>query len=126
MDNSIQVVSEAVNSIRTILTLGNEVILERHQKLLNKSYEDTIKDSNIGGIFFGLSYMLFFIVTAVIFYLASIFTTRNNLDLQDVFATVFIVIFAGISTGNAINYVPDIEATKEATRHVFSIIDSQD
>jgi ABC-type multidrug transport system fused ATPase/permease subunit len=74
IDISSQIVSESISSIRTILTLGDEAIIERYTKALNCNYDSMVRKSNIAGLFFGLSFMILFITIALIFYLVSVYT----------------------------------------------------
>lgn len=81
VDDSSQIVSETIQNIKTVLTLGHLEIIERYNKTLKDSYDGMLKKSILSGFFFGLSNAVMMITVALIFYLASIFTKNNHLDV---------------------------------------------
>ena len=67
----------------------------------------------------GLSYFLQFITFALIFFLAAIYTTDNNLEIDGSLSSIFCVIFATISAGNKTTLMQDLAAVREGINHTF-------
>ena len=58
------------------------------------------KKGIIAGLSFGFSNFVMFIMYAVVFYIGAIFVRDTGLDMQDMFTSIFAIMFAAFGAGN--------------------------
>ena len=85
-----------------------------------------MKKGIMAGFFFGLSQFILFLVFGLIFYLGIVFMFRNNLQIADVFTAIYAIVFSGMTAGNSVHFLPDIDNSKRAAASLFEIQDSKD
>ena len=118
--DSSNLITEAMNNIRTVTSFGDEDIIQRkYSSRLVDPLSVAIKKGNISGILYGFAQFIMFVVFAVIFYLGSIFIRDNGLDVSNVFTAIYAIMFAGMTAGNNANFMPDAAAGKNSAANIF-------
>lgn len=77
-------------------------------------------------MFYGLAQTVNFIVFGILFYVGTIFIRDYGVKLVDVFTAIYAIFFAGVTIGNNMTFLPDINEAKLAAAHIFSILDQED
>lgn len=67
-----------------------------------------------------------YLVFALIFYIGAIFVRDFNIKFVDVFTALFAITFAAMRTGNSMQFMPDIAASKNSAANLFEILDGED
>ena len=75
------------------------------------------------GVAFGISQMNVFIIYAVVFYTGALFVEKGDIEMLDMFDSLFCIMFAAFSVGQASMYIPDVGTSYIAARSIFAIID---
>ena len=107
-------------NIRTVTSFGYEDMIERkYSNRLKDPLAIGIKKGNISGILYGLVQFIMFVIFAIIFYLGSIFIRDNGLDVSNVFTAIYAIMFAGMTAGSNVNFMPDAAAGKNSAANIF-------
>jgi ABC-type siderophore export system fused ATPase/permease subunit len=80
----------------------------------------------LSGLFFGLSYMIMYVVIGLVVYLAILFKIHNNLSSDNIFSVIFLITFAGMTAGNSLMYLPDMSSAKQSLRRIFCLLNQKD
>lgn len=64
-----------------------------------------------------------FVLYAVIFYCGALFIRDHGLTVQEMFTSLFCIMFAAFSMGQASMYIPDVGTCYVAAKSIFSILD---
>ena len=116
-----------MNAIRTVTSFGSEGIIERkYSTYLEEPLQIGNKKGLMAGFFFGLSQFILFLVFGLIFYLGIVFMNSNNLQIADVFTAIYAIVFSGMTAGNSVHFMPDVNNSKRAAASLFEIQDSKD
>ena len=108
-------------------SFGNEQILLGFLNERLKKPESLItKKASIAGISLGVSYFAMFGIYSLIFYIGAIFHREYDLNMRDMFAAIFAVMFASMGAGNNNQFMADVGAAKNAARNIFKLFDSLD
>lgn len=75
---------------------------------------------------YGISYFCQFISVGLLFFLSAVYVTNYNVDVIAVMSALALIIFASITAGNTINFMPEFSEAKHACKYIFSIIDQED
>jgi ATP-binding cassette, subfamily B (MDR/TAP), member 1 len=75
---------------------------------------------------YGVATFMQFLSFALIFFLAAVYISNNDLGIDGPLCAIFLIIFAGITAGNNANFMPDISNAKTATKRLFDILDLED
>ena len=70
----------------------------------------------VSGFMFGVSYFLQFLTFALIFYLAAVYISANNLSIDGSLSSIFLVLFASVSAGNKTTLMADLSTVREGIR----------
>lgn len=118
---------EAMVNIRTVTSFGveNSIAAKYNEKLI-KPYELAKRKGNLAGIFYGLSKASMYIVFALIFYIGALFVRDANVKFVDVFTALYAIMFAAMRTGNSMQFMPDMAASKNSAANLFEILDGED
>lgn len=114
-------------NIRTVMSFGvANTIAKKYDEKLVEPYELAKKKGNLAGIFYGLSRFVMFVNFAVIFYVGTLFVRDYGVSFGDIFTALFAIMFAAMRTGNNMQFMPDIAASKNSAANLFSIMDGED
>lgn len=70
--------------------------------------------------------MNIFLINAIIFYVGAVFCRDIDLSVNDMFRTIFSLMFATMGAGNNAAFAGDIGAAKNASKNIFEILDAED
>lgn len=70
--------------------------------------------------------MNIFLINAIIYYVGALFCRDIGLSVNDMFRTIFALLFATMGAGNNAAFAGDIGAAKNASKNIFEIIDAED
>lgn len=82
-------------------SFGNEDILVGFlEERLKVPAAQVSKKANVSGLAFGFSNMVMFIIYGLTFYLGAVLNRKYDLDLKDMLASMFAVLYASFGAGN--------------------------
>ena len=120
-----QLVSESVQAIRTVASLGAEkIFLKRYANMLVEPHKANLKATQSAGFSFGLSQGVIFLGYAAAFYAGSQFILNGGYSFLEMNTTLSAVIFTAMSAGNISSFAPNISKAKSSAVDVFKLIDS--
>jgi ATP-binding cassette, subfamily B (MDR/TAP), member 1 len=70
--------------------------------------------------------MMMFLIYGLTFYLGAVFNREYNLDMRDMFASIFAILYASFGAGNNAQFMVDEGKAKNAAKSIFKILDSKD
>lgn len=125
--DSSRLIGESVTNIRTVLSLNCQLeLVNIYSNKLAAVEREIINKCWISGLIYGFSYLLQFVGFALIFFFAALFISAFSLDFEDCLASIFLVIFAGITAGNHTNFMPDLSEAKISASALFQIMSMED
>ena len=120
-------VQEAVTSIRTVASFGNEdILLGFLNERLRKPEGLVRRKSHFAGIAFGFSQMAMVLIYGLTFYLGAIFNREYGLTMRDMMVSIFAIMYASFGAGNNNQFMVDVGQAKNAAKNIFKILDSMD
>ncbi|KDO28007.1 hypothetical protein SPRG_07286, partial [Saprolegnia parasitica CBS 223.65] len=116
--------SEAINSIRTIASfnLEDETNAHYHTYLQQSSTTDR-KVGLISGVGFGVSQAAMFFAMAFLFWFGGWLILRRDLTFEEMFLVLNPILVSSMSVGMAAQAMGDVGKAKKAVRSIFGIID---
>ena len=118
-------VTEAVNNMRTVASFAREdKLLKNYNDKLAEPMRLSIRKGNLTGLGFGFSQFGIFFVYAIIFLIGAVFQVKIGLTFQNLFQTIFGVVFAAFGAGNAMQFAPDIDGARTGAIHIFETLDA--
>eukprot|EP01016_Furgasonia_blochmanni_P035226 TRINITY_DN3880_c0_g1_i16.p1 TRINITY_DN3880_c0_g1~~TRINITY_DN3880_c0_g1_i16.p1 ORF type:complete len:952 (+),score=286.58 TRINITY_DN3880_c0_g1_i16:120-2858(+) len=118
------IIMEAVTGARTVASFGNErKLLALYDKGLDKPRQQATRRGIVAGIMFGFSQFTMFGTYAYIFYIGALFTVDQGLGLEDMFTSIFGIIFAAFGSGQATQFMGDVGGAQNALERLFGIYD---
>ncbi|RLN02530.1 hypothetical protein BBO99_00002967 [Phytophthora kernoviae] len=116
--------SEAVNSIRTVASFGLEQQLTaQYTSFLSVSNEQDKENGISSGVAFGLSQGVLFLSLSLIFYVGGIWVSNGTLDFYDLFIITQVFMTGSFSISMAAQGSVDSTKAKKTAANVFKIID---
>jgi ATP-binding cassette subfamily B (MDR/TAP) protein 1 len=68
-----------------------------------------------------------YVIFALIFYIGTLFVRDiPGVKFIDVFTAIYAIVFAAMTAGNNMHFMPDVAASKNSAASLFSILDEQD
>lgn len=68
-----------------------------------------------------------FTVFGLLFYIGAIIIIKNKeIQPENIFTAIYVIMFAGTSIGKNINMMPDLISCKRSAANLFRILDSED
>jgi ABC-type bacteriocin/lantibiotic exporter with double-glycine peptidase domain len=118
--DSSNLITEAMNNIRTVTSFGYEDMVERkYTERLKVPLSIGVQKGHISGILFGTSQLIMYVAFGLLFYIGAIFRRDNGLDIADVFTAIYAIMFAGMTAGNNSHFMPDVANGKNAAANIF-------
>ncbi|RLN50324.1 hypothetical protein BBJ28_00020549 [Nothophytophthora sp. Chile5] len=116
--------SEAIESIRTVAAFSMErQIKELYAEYLEASKLVDIKVGAVGGLMFGCSQGVMFMVVAFLFYIGAKWAAEGTIVFKDMFVVWMVIILSTFAVGMAAQDMTDGTKAKVAAANVFKIID---
>ncbi|KAJ3130853.1 Multidrug resistance protein 1 [Physocladia obscura] len=116
--------NEAIDQIRTVMTLTKEqMFLDIYKANIKEPHATAIKGGLVAAIGFGLGQAVIFLTYALAFYAGSEFVMKGIMDAPNVLKVMFAVIFTAISLGQATSLAPNYVKAKLAALNIFDLLD---
>ncbi|CAK4713348.1 hypothetical protein LEN26_015218 [Aphanomyces euteiches] len=116
--------SEAINSIRTVASFTLEKILhEQYEGHLSLSASKDVKTGVAGGTGFGLSQGVMFFAVAFLFWFGGWLITHNYVDFKGMFMVMMAIMLSSFGVGLAAQNMSDSAKAKDAASRLFETID---
>uniref|UniRef100_F6WW86 Uncharacterized protein n=1 Tax=Ciona intestinalis TaxID=7719 RepID=F6WW86_CIOIN len=124
LEEASKVVSEAIESIRTVASLNKEEFFtEKYNEVLVGPYIDGKKNAQIYGITFGIANSIIFFAYAASFRFGGYLVAHGEMEFQYVFRVFSSIVFGGTALGRASNYAPDYAKAKTSAARIFKLLD---
>lgn len=95
-----QLIMETVTNIRTVKSFGHEETLMRFlSHKLKKAEQMILPKANKGGLAFGFSNFVMFIMYAITFYVGALFQRKYGTTPKDMFISVFAIMMSAMGAG---------------------------
>jgi ATP-binding cassette subfamily B (MDR/TAP) protein 1 len=117
--------NDAISNFKTVQSFANEdMIFARYKMLMDPVNAVTVSQNIKIGSGFGLAQFCMFATMAGMFWSAgTIMETYWSIDMNDVMAALFAIMFGAMQAGNAAAFGPDMGKAQMAAERVFKIID---
>lgn len=118
------IVSEALDNIRTVTSLGvQDIFLDRHKSIMEKTLAYGQRGAVLSGLSFGLAEFLVPGLWGASFWLGARFVENSSCDFLGLLKAVSGVIFAAMMIGNVSLRFPDVASAKVAATNFFRLCD---
>ncbi|RLN71558.1 hypothetical protein BBJ28_00020807, partial [Nothophytophthora sp. Chile5] len=116
--------SEAIGSIRTVASFSMEKALNsQYVSFLIASSKADTKVGIVGGLAFGFSQGVMFLVLAFLFYLSGRWVSHGTITFEDMFMVLMVIMLSTFAVGMAAQGATDSAKAKRAAQRVFKVID---
>ncbi|CAI2366845.1 unnamed protein product [Moneuplotes crassus] len=117
-------VSDTIVNYTTVASFANEsILIDKYQKILASKLNREICKSYISGLLFGFAQFMQFGMYTIMFWSGAKFVERYEVNPQDLFTAIFIMMFAAIGAGQAQQQAPAAGKGVEAATKIYNIID---
>ncbi|KAF9168381.1 Multidrug resistance protein 1 [Actinomortierella ambigua] len=121
-----RVASEAISNIRTVVTLAKEDRFEqRYEEVTRKPHAYATRRAWLGSFGHALSQAVMFWAYALGFYAGYRFIEEGLMEPQELFTTMFYVIFLAMGLGQMATQMPKFFKGKESAINVFELLDKK-
>ncbi|KAG0215334.1 Multidrug resistance protein 1 [Mortierella sp. GBA30] len=125
-EQSGRVANEAITNIRTVVALAKESNFEaRYYKVTEEPHQFAMRRAFVGSIGYALSQGVMFWTYAVGFYAGMRFNQAGYMRWDELFSTMFYVIFMAMGLGQMASQAPRYVKGKESSINVFELLDKQ-
>ncbi|KAG7391669.1 Antigen peptide transporter 2 [Phytophthora boehmeriae] len=116
--------TNAIDSIRTVASLGMEKDLNaKYKQLLETSKETDTRAGIVGGAAFGFSLGMMLLVASLLFYVSARWISHGTITFEDMFAVLMVFSLSSFSIGSAAQGATDTVKATQSARNIFEIID---
>ncbi|KAI8614124.1 P-loop containing nucleoside triphosphate hydrolase protein [Chytriomyces sp. MP71] len=123
-DDASNIANEAIDQIRTVMTLTKErLFLDTYKANIKEPHSIAVRGGFIAAIGFGLGQAIIFLSYAVAFYAGSRFVQSGLMEAPNVLKVIFAIIFTAISLGQASSLAPNYVKAKLAALNIFDVLD---
>jgi len=117
-------VSDTIVNYTTVASFANEfVLIKKYQEILSIKLKKDIMKCYISGMLFGFSQFMQFGMYTVMFWSGAKFVEKYNVNPQNLFTAIYIMMFAAIGAGQAQQHGPAAGKGIEAATKIYNIID---
>ncbi|KAF9977122.1 Multidrug resistance protein 1, partial [Actinomortierella ambigua] len=121
-----RVAAEAIGNIRTVVTLAKEDRFEeRYEQVTRKPHAYATRRAWLGSFGHALSQAIMFWAYALGFYAGYRFIENKDMEPQELFTTMFYVIFLAMGLGQMATQMPKFFKGKESAINVFELLDKK-
>uniref|UniRef100_A0A8C4R9D5 ATP binding cassette subfamily B member 1 n=1 Tax=Eptatretus burgeri TaxID=7764 RepID=A0A8C4R9D5_EPTBU len=126
MEAAGKISTEAVENIRTVISLTREPTMERNYfEKLEIPYRLGMKKSLIHGFTFGFSQCIMFFAQAAAFRFGAYLVVNGFMEFSNVFLVFSAIVFGAMAVGQTSSFAPDYSKAKMSTRHLFQLFRQQ-
>ena len=124
--SDVRLFHEAVTKMKTVSSINcQEALYGRFKVIVRKDSLGVLLKGMAVGLVYGVAQATVLITFGVLFYAGAIFTTEYGLSFENLFRTLYVVLYASYGAGMAQNAVPDVELAKNALESVHEILSFQ-
>ncbi|ORZ28896.1 P-loop containing nucleoside triphosphate hydrolase protein [Lobosporangium transversale] len=125
-EQSGRVANEAITNIRTVVALAKESTFEeKYLNITKEPHKFALRRAWLGSFGYALSQGVAFWTYAIGFYAGYRFVIANLMVWDDLFQTMFYVIFMAMGLGQLASQAPRFFKGKESSINVFELLDKQ-
>lgn len=126
-EKSSKFASEAVENIRTVLSLGRvSSFLDHYDFELSIPARKAIRVSFVQGVMFGVSEFCLFGIWALAFWFGSHMVQDNKCNFGEMMKAFSAVVFGAMMSGQMSSMAPDVAKATEAAQKIYTIIKEQE
>jgi ATP-binding cassette subfamily B (MDR/TAP) protein 1 len=119
-------VSDSVLNYTTVASFANEhVLIDKYRANLLVGVNKEVKKCYISGFLFGFSQFMQFGMYTILFWSGAQFVKNYNVDGQDLFTAIYIMMFASMGAGQAQQHGPSAGLGILAAAKIYDIIDER-
>ena len=117
-------VSDNVVNFITVASFANEhLLIEKYKESLIVKTNKEICKSHISGIVYGFSQFMQFGMYTILFWSGAKFVENYNVNGQDLFTAIYVMMFAAIGAGQGQQHGPSAGKGIESAAKIYDIID---
>jgi len=110
-----EMLTESINNMRIVRSLtAEEPLLDKFTEYDVRYKKELLGKSIIGGFLFGLSQFFMFMIYAAVFRISAHFIEKGWLTPDDMFRSMFSLLFGLYGVGQSSQFISDIEEVKQA------------
>uniref|UniRef100_A0A1B6CUX9 ABC-type xenobiotic transporter n=1 Tax=Clastoptera arizonana TaxID=38151 RepID=A0A1B6CUX9_9HEMI len=126
MDDAGRVASECMQNVRTVQSLGNELMfVQLYMKYLELPLKEAKKQAYAYALVFSLSQVVVYLMYAGAFRFGAYLIEIGDMTATDVFKVFFALAFCAAAVGTASAYSQDYSKAKFAAAQLFQLIDEK-
>lgn len=123
---------DSILNFKTVQSMGHErLFVKKYQQYLDPQIDSAVARHVKAAFAFGLSQFTVYLVIAACFFIGGLLiensydelTNTYSIDPEDVFKTIFAIIFGASHAGQAMQNGPDIAKANNAATNIFRIMD---
>lgn len=112
-----EMLTEAINNMRVVRSMtAEEALLAKFQEYDVSYKKKLLKNSIVSGLLFGLSQFFMFMIYATVFRVSATLIAQGKLTYQQMFKSMFSLIFGLYGVGQSSMFLSDIDEVKESAR----------
>ncbi|KAJ3685940.1 hypothetical protein LUZ61_015104 [Rhynchospora tenuis] len=119
-----QIANDAVSGIRTVASFCMEQkVIETYNKKCDEPMKQGIRSGLIGGLGYGLSFLLFYFSYALCFYAGAKLVHNGEATFTEVFRVFFALVLSTIGVSRTSAIGSDTTKAKDSANSIFEILD---
>uniref|UniRef100_A0ACD5VIJ8 Uncharacterized protein n=1 Tax=Avena sativa TaxID=4498 RepID=A0ACD5VIJ8_AVESA len=123
-EDAIQVVAEAIGSIRTVASFGAEKrVINKYSQKCQASMKQGIRSGMVGGLGFSFSNLMMYLTYALCFYVGAQFVHDGKSTFKDVFRVYFALVFTSFAITQTSAMASDSTKGQESAISILAFID---
>uniref|UniRef100_A0A4W3JJD0 ATP-binding cassette sub-family B member 5 n=1 Tax=Callorhinchus milii TaxID=7868 RepID=A0A4W3JJD0_CALMI len=119
-----KVASEAVENIRTVVSLTRESAFEKmYDENLKKPFRNAQRKSQVYGLTFAFSQAIQYFSYAASFQFGAYLISINQMDIEAVFLVFNAIVYGAMAVGQSSSFAPDYAKAKTSAANLFALFE---